>query len=286
MKKRFFFLMWAFCCIFAMNAQIFWKISGNNLTKPSYLLGTHHLIDQDSISGFKNMLACVNQVDAVITEIDMTDMLALQTRIARKALMTDKNMKDLLSEEDYKMVDEEFKSLMGVGLGQLGQLKPMMLDNIFTVLLYQQAHKIKKEPEAVDLIVQRQGKESGKELVFMETADEQIDILFNKIPYERQAEILVKEVREKENTLKLLEELNVAYLSGDLYKIDTLMDPEMTDEEKAIFVDSRNEKWMEKLLGILPVKSCFIAVGCGHLTGDSGLIVNLRKAGYLVEKAF
>jgi len=30
-------------------------------------------------------------------------------------------------------------------------------------------------------------------------------------------------------------------------------------------------------------QSCFVAVGCMHLIGDSGLITQFRKAGYKVE---
>ena len=36
------------------NAQLLWKISGNGLEKPSYILGTHHLAPlsiKDSIAG-------------------------------------------------------------------------------------------------------------------------------------------------------------------------------------------------------------------------------------------
>jgi len=30
---------------FSANAQLFWRVSGNGLTKPSCLFGTHHLIE-------------------------------------------------------------------------------------------------------------------------------------------------------------------------------------------------------------------------------------------------
>ena len=31
------------CVAFSANAQLLWKVSGNGLTQPSYIIGTHHL---------------------------------------------------------------------------------------------------------------------------------------------------------------------------------------------------------------------------------------------------
>ena len=39
------------------NAQILWKVSGNGLQKPSYILGTHHVASKDicdNIAGFND----------------------------------------------------------------------------------------------------------------------------------------------------------------------------------------------------------------------------------------
>ena len=47
------------------NAQLLWKISGNGLEKPSYILGTHHLAPlsiKDSIAGLPQAVDCTSQV--------------------------------------------------------------------------------------------------------------------------------------------------------------------------------------------------------------------------------
>ena len=31
------------CVAFSANAQLLWKVSGNGLNQPSYIIGTHHL---------------------------------------------------------------------------------------------------------------------------------------------------------------------------------------------------------------------------------------------------
>ena len=58
MNKRIFLVaLIALFISLSANAQLFWKVSGNGLTKPSYLFGTHHLIDKEQIKNFDKILA-------------------------------------------------------------------------------------------------------------------------------------------------------------------------------------------------------------------------------------
>ena len=58
-------------------AQLLWKVSGNGLTKPSYLFGTHHLIEKEQIRDFDKILALAGQADAVVGEMEMKNMLGM-----------------------------------------------------------------------------------------------------------------------------------------------------------------------------------------------------------------
>ena len=60
---------------FSAQAQLLWKISGNGLQKPSYIIGTYHLADAsfaDSIKGLKAALETSEQVYGEIITADMT----------------------------------------------------------------------------------------------------------------------------------------------------------------------------------------------------------------------
>ena len=48
-------------------------------------------------------------------------------------------------------------------------------------------------------------------------------------------------------------------------------------------VDKRNHNWIPKLKEIIQQKSCFIAIGAGHLGGENGLIKLLQLQGFTVE---
>ena len=72
MKRILTILALSLLCLIS-NAQLLWKISGNGIKEPSYILGTHHgcpFTYCDSIPGLMKVHA---QVDNVIGEINMIE---------------------------------------------------------------------------------------------------------------------------------------------------------------------------------------------------------------------
>lgn len=270
---------------FVANAQLLWKISGKGLGKPSYLFGTHHLIEKEQIKNFDKALDLCKASDMMIGEVDLSDIAAMQTALMQGSVMQGTTCKDLMSVEDYALVDNEFKQVIGVGLEQLGVMKPMMLNTLYSVTVYLKSNNITKQPQAVDMVFQKTAKENNKKVMGLETTQDQIDALFNALPLKRQAEILVKSVKEKEKGIQLLKNLNEIYLEGDLKKAEKLFndDDSMTPEERKPILDNRNNNWMKALPALMKEGQCFVAVGLGHLVGEVGLIHQLQKAGYKVE---
>ena len=279
-------LVLIFTLFIAVNAhgQLLWKISGNGLNKSSYLFGTHHLIDKEMIPQFDSVMAVCGQSDAVVGEMDLKTP-GMQNKMMQGAVMKGKKMKDLVSASDYQLLDTEFKSVMGVGMSVLGSFKPMMLMSMHQLVLYLKSTGSQKQPTAVDDLFQKQARATKKKVIGLETLETQMNILFNNISLERQAEILLYEVREKEQMLTELKELNSVYISGDLEKMKELDvdDESMRPEERKMLVDDRNFNWIKQLPALLKEQSCFVAVGCLHLVGDNGLINQLRLKGYTVE---
>jgi len=267
------------------SAQLLWKISGKGLSKPSYLFGTHHLIEKDRIKNFDKMLGLVSQTDAVVGEMDMTDVTSMQAKIMQSAVMPGKNIKQMLNTDDYALVDNEFKQLMGVGLDQLGAFKPMLLQTMYASLIYFRLQNIDKQPEAVDVVFQKKAKENNKSVIGLETIELQSAIMFDSLPLNRQVEILVKSVKDKQKGIDLYKRLNEAYLAGNLKKIEDLdkEDDDLTPAERKPLYDNRNANWLKQLPALLTKQSCFVVVGCMHLVGETGLLLQLKQAGYKVE---
>ena len=269
----------------SVHAQLLWKVSGNGLSKPSYLFGTHHLIERDQIIGFDKILDLAGKQDAVVGEMDMGHMLSMQIKMMKGMMMKDSTIKELVSEADYALVDAELKDVMKMGLNKLGKMKPMMVSTMYSLMLYTKINNLKKQPEAVDILFQKKARKQKKRVIGLETIEQQMDIMLNSIPLKRQAYLLVKGVKEKEKGVELLKKMNEVYLAGDLQKIEALNneDDDMTADEKKIMIDNRNANWINQLNALIPTTSCFVAVGCIHLVGENGLIGQLKKSGYTVE---
>lgn len=268
-----------------VQAQLLWKVSGNGLSKPSYLFGTHHLIEKEKIPDFDRILAVVPQVDAVVGEMDMSNMLGMQIKMLKECMMKDTTLNDLMNAEDYTLVDDQFKQVVGMKLDKLRKMKPMMLSALYEVKLYMGYYNLKKEPEAVDLLFQKAGKKAKKKIIGLETIEQQMDILFNSMPLKRQAEVLVQSVKDKEKSVSLIKQLNEAYIHGDLKMMSQLsvQEAQMSTDDKKLLIENRNNDWIVKLKELMPAQSCFVAVGCMHLADETGIIEQLVKAGYTVE---
>ena len=65
MKKLLLSILVASIGTFVSNAQLLWEVTGNGLSKPSYLFGTHHIAPvsvMDSVPGFASALASADKV--------------------------------------------------------------------------------------------------------------------------------------------------------------------------------------------------------------------------------
>jgi uncharacterized protein YbaP (TraB family) len=267
-----------------VQAQLLWKISGNGLSEKSYLFGTHHLIDKDQIPQFDSILTVCGQANAVVGEMDLKTP-GMMKKMMQGSVMKGKKIKDLVSASDYQLLDTEFKSVMGLGMSMLGSYKPMMLMSMHQVMLYMKSTGVKKQPVAVDELFQKQARTTKKKVIGLETLEFQMNMLFDSFTLERQVEILLYEVREKDQMVKELSQLNDVYVSGNLEKMKQMdvEDESMTSEERKRLIDDRNRSWMKQLPALFKEQSCFVAVGCMHLVGETGLINQLRLNGYSVE---
>jgi len=264
------------------QAQLCWKVSGNGLEKSSYLFGTHHIIDCNTLPHFRDILKLCVTSEAVVGELVLDS--SLNEAIIQGVSMNGKSLSNLLTPDEYKRVDAEMLRVMGAGLDLLNGMKPLYVSSIYSVMSYMQSLGISEQPISIDELFQQKGKENGLKLIGLETPKEQLDLLYNSIPVERQAKMLVEAICEKGETTNQAKQLNDAYLAGDLKVIEKIAKGEQwTPEEKALFADDRNEKWMNELPEMLKDQSCFVAVGCLHLVGETGLINQLRQAGYSVE---
>lgn len=294
MNKKILSLLLIAATAMGANAQLLWKVSGNGAKGESYLLGTHHLAPismLDSIQGFHSALEAV---EAVGGEIDMADQ-AAQAPLMVQYMMapSDSTLNKLLTVEQADSVMKVMAKYMGPGasIDALGPLKPAAIATQLALMetlatMPPEVAQAVMSGQQLDSQVQALGRAASKEMIAMESIEQQLELLFGS-PLTKQAEDLmdgVKQILEGkavENARKLTD----AYMNQDLAAIEKqVFDSEDSDpEELKRLITDRNGTWAMKLAEILPTKTILLAVGCGHLPGQEGLIEQLRQAGYTVE---
>ena len=137
--------------------------------------------------------------------------------------------------------------------------------------------------QPLDVFFAAKTKAAKKTVKALETLMQQMDILFNSIPDEKQAKMLQRFIREKEKNIQMGNELLQLYFENDLDKIYALYQRTLQSTgDMDYLVSKRNNEWMKQLPALISKQSNFIAVGALHLAGPDGLVEQLRKAGYTV----
>ena len=266
-----------------LEKSLLWEISGNGLSKPSYLYGTIHMICKDDASLGDSLIAAIGKADRVYFEVDMDNLMEMLMAFKDFKMRNDTTLSDLLSKEDYQQVKAfmESKSTL-LPFSKLETYKPMLVSS-----LLMESDAGCKEAVAMEQLILEEAKKSNKRVEGLETMSYQASI-FDSIPYKLQAEQLVKYVKDEGDSKgkadKQFEEMTEAYKSQDIEKLGEFINQ---DEEIGGYGDlllyNRNRNWVKKLKTIMPDKSIVIAVGAGHLAGEKGVIKLLRKEGYTVR---
>ena len=281
-----------------VQAQLLWKVSGNGLQKPSYIIGTYHLADAsftDSITGLKAALDASEQVYGEIIMADMTSPENMQKMQAAMMLPDGQTLDKLFTADEMTRINALVKSVLGVDMTnpmvaqQLGKLTPYALQVQLGVLIYLKKHPGFNPNEGFDSYFQKEAAAKGKGVGGLETFDFQINTLYKSATMERQKQLLLCMADNLEFTEEQTENVVKAFFTQDLDGIEKAMDAKLnntcdgTPEEKETLIYSRNDNWMKQMPEIMKQKGTFFAVGAGHLPGERGLLAQLKKAGYTVE---
>ena len=277
-----------------LTGSLLWKISGNNLKNPSYILGTFHLKNGDYLNTIPGAMDAILSSNQIIGELDMTDMQTIQMQMLpamQMPLDTTYNM--LYSGENYLFVNEKITDIFGVGLEQLAVLRPSALQTMMVVMLFQELIPEFDAQNSMDLVVQQIGREKGKTIIGLESVEEQAFVLFHSSSLQRQAELLFCHLQNlDEEVLNEAIQLIEDYNKGDLTAIyfNSMQNEDVscpyTQEEKDLLAKNRNDQWMQKIPELIEKTSSFIAVGALHLPGENGLLYQLQQLGYQVEPIF
>jgi len=265
-----------------LENSLLWKIEGKDAIAPSYLYGTIHMIQADDFFLPSGTMSAIDAADQVVFEIDMNEMsdMGSMMGLMSKAFMKDgKTISDLLSAEDYKLLEEKFSKL-GLPMMMLERIKPAFL----TVFAYDidpsgmQNGSIKSyEMEFFDM-----ANNANKPVSGLETIEFQMSV-FDSISYEDQAKMLVDALKAGDSENDDFKVMTDMYKSQNINAMVEMIDDDEvmgSEDSNDILLTGRNKNWIPVMSDLMKTKKVFFAVGAAHLAGETGVIHLLRKQGY------
>ncbi len=280
------------CVVVMAQAQLLWKISGNGLEKPSYLIGTHHLAPlsiTDSIAGLQEALSSTEQV---IGELNMSELQSAEVMQIMQKVMTsesDTTLQSLVTPEEYEMINGFTKEHLMFDIAMMPKVKGAFIQNNIIVIMYMKKIGGFNPQEQLDGFFQSLAINQGKAVSGLETPEYQFNLLYNTGSLQRQADLLVCTLSNLDEGLERTKRLTNAYMKQDLNELYNISNEkegnacDATPQEIAAMLDTRNLNWVEILPAKMKEAPAFIAVGALHLPGEKGIINLLKQKGYQVE---
>ena len=295
MRKLFGSLILALAFYGSANAQLLYKISGNGLKAPSYIVGTYHLAPAAFADDIKGMSEAFAAVEQVYGEVDMSKAHSSQLAMMSAMMLPEgKYVSDMFSDEEMERINAYVRKNMGMDLNnsmlreQLGRMRPSVLAMQLGVLQYIKVTPNFNPNALIDDHFQKEARKRGLTVGGFETVEFQMELLYGEVSEDDERKALLKLVDDNETVLKEMQAMTDAYFSFDMEGIKTitfnsLESGDMTHEQFSKMITDRNHNWVEAMPDIMANKPTLFVVGAGHLPGDEGVLELLKAQGYKVK---
>lgn len=262
------------------QSALLWRIETDDV-QPSFLFGTIHMIEKEEYFFTREMADALATTKELVLEIDLEDAMDLGSQISllQKALMRgDTTLRDLVTEDEYELVKSHFEE-MGIPFFLFEKVKPMFLTIFASDDMFSGGGLNMDEVKSYELELIEMAKSQNKPVDGLETVEYQMSI-FDSIPYQAQAQMLVASITSESDDEGVMDTLIYYYKNQDLMKLDQLLNSDPTTKEyRRVLLDNRNANWIPIISAKVKEQPTFFAVGAGHLAGDYGVISLLKKQG-------
>ena len=232
---------------------LLWRVSHADKA-PSYILGTMHVADPRVTSLVDIVSDELEQSDRFVMEavLDLSVTIFLQSAM----FYTDgRRLSDVAGLELFELASGRLNNY-GIPASIAESMKPWA---VFTTL----SLPVGQPGIPLDLALMSSAQAAGKEVLGLETIEEQIQI-FESIPESDQIEILRELACHYDHFQSDIEQLIRYYAARNLFELARLSLKYQTEEKKT-FLDSllwqRNERMVRRMAPILDQGKAFIAVG-------------------------
>jgi uncharacterized protein YbaP (TraB family) len=255
-----------------LENSLLWEVSGNGLSKPSYLYGTIHMICGGDYFLTEKTKRVFNASEKLVLEINLSD--PNEMTDMQKMAMGQEPLTKKLSPEQLTKLDAILKKTTGMTVQQIDSFSLMTVMSLISMKTFGCTDLKFYEMDFIE-----SAKKRNEEVVGLETVKSQFKTLEDAYSDSEMIDML--EESDAEETKQLVVDYKQENLEA-LYK-STTAENVMNTKAKKYMLDERNINWAKALPDMMKKESLFVAVGSAHLAGELGMINLLRKAGYKVK---
>jgi uncharacterized protein YbaP (TraB family) len=255
-----------------LENSLLWEVSGNGLSKSSYLYGTIHSICSDNYFLSEKTKKAFQNSDKLMLEINFSDPKEMED--AQKLAMSSEPLSKKLTPEQLSELDLILQKSTGYKIKQVDNFSLATVMSLISIKTFDCENLKSYENDFIAL-----AQKDNKKIDGLETVKGQLAMLSSA--YSDSELIAMLQGLSKEKTKEMVNDY-VAENIVTLYN-DMIDEKEMSKKAKNAMLDERNLSWAKELPETMKKESVFVAVGSAHLAGELGVINLLRKAGYKVK---
>lgn len=287
------------------NAQLLFRVSGNELEKPSYILGSIHVLSGTLLDSIPAFLEAENQCQQLYVETNVKDehsMKALQESGLQILMLPDSmTIYDVIGDENKPLLNKKMKEVFHVDLADSAATQYLHYHPAFYTMLLNmmvQFGALQKYPalrngNMMDGVCIQRAKDREWNIGELDQPQKAEELEKTKENYAQSMKeqtdsllALLNNFNERvENIVKEMEKaLTVCdyWKTGDYEGFEAIMQKDV-EANPAVFGD-RNKKWFPTITAAMKEKPTLFVFGSGHLAGPQGVVNLLREAGYTVEQ--
>ncbi len=257
-------------------STLLWRISGNGLSKPSYLYGTIHLTDKRLFYFGDSLYKAIEQTEGFAIEINPDE---LSTQLIQSFTKEDKStlLKDAVDKENYDRIKKKLEKKYGFKADRLTKRQAYLSRNEWM--------KDMKKPDDMntfmDAWLYNIARQMGKWTGGIEDLSDQLSLIEkDEADFSFEDLLINKEIMQGG-----LNHMIDIYLSQDLQALDDFFN-HTAGAKKDEWLEKRNIKMAHRMDSLLRYRTHFFAIGAAHLPGDNGVIKLLLKKGFHIEPVF
>ncbi|MDB4498111.1 TraB/GumN family protein [Gammaproteobacteria bacterium] len=262
-----------------IHAQLLYKISSKKSNHVSYLLATSTLVESPFLDSIPEVFKAYNQSLTIICELYKNDKVASSELNNAKNLYMKSSLKELLSKEQFEWADSIFQQETSLSLLSMNRFKPFMTSQMFAFSIQNKLFPLSSN-DVIDIqsFFPYMASIDEKQIIGLSSTEEILKQNEKNRTIAQQLEVFLHLLNSKDAIQHFYVDQKKAYMSQNL---NTIYSGYSQSSLKYFQLQTKREdlilNWTDSIINEINRTPCFIVLNAIYLTGEDGLIQQLKN---------